>query len=254
MNKPNIVDGIEAIKDFETVKEIDKTLAMFPRALRALLSGMQIWTLKREAMIQDVANAINEKLKKHDEEEIVEPAMHIGVPALQALSYSMDSEELKNMYTNLLEKSMLRATKDSVHPGFVDIIRQLSPLDARIFESSYERKYTGIIEIRGIERVGAPGKMIDIFRNIIPETVSNEPNEVAMSVDNLKRLGLVYVDMTAGFDTEELYEYGQNKVVLNLLQEADFQVKSIAPELTALPVKGKMGITPWGQHFAKICL
>ena len=53
---------------------------------------------------------------------------------MQAISYSMNSEELREMYSNLLAKSMNSDAKTLVHPSFVEIIKQLSPFDARFLK------------------------------------------------------------------------------------------------------------------------
>ena len=49
-------------------------------------------------------------------EKIVEPEPYVAVPAIQAISYAMNSDELRNLYANLLAKSMIKDTKDTVHP------------------------------------------------------------------------------------------------------------------------------------------
>lgn len=52
------------------------------------------------------------------------PEAYVAVPALQAISYSMNSEELRNMYANLLAKAIDIDEKDKVHPAFVELIKQ----------------------------------------------------------------------------------------------------------------------------------
>ena len=65
-------------------------------------------------------------------DSIVSPEAYIAVPALQAISYCKNSEELRNMYANLLATSMLNDKKEDVHPSFGEIIKQLSPDEARM--------------------------------------------------------------------------------------------------------------------------
>lgn len=62
---------------------------------------------------------LEQKLKNIDEEKIVSPESYVAVPAIQAISYSMNSDELRNLYANLLAKAMVTPTKDAVHPSFV---------------------------------------------------------------------------------------------------------------------------------------
>lgn len=65
---------------------------------------------------------------------IESPDPHIAVPALQYISYCMDNDELRDMYANLLANSMNKVVKNGVHPGFVEIIKQLSPDEARLLK------------------------------------------------------------------------------------------------------------------------
>ena len=59
----------------------------------------------------------------------------------------MNSEELRNLYANLLAKSMYIDTKELVHPSFVEIIRQMSPIDALIFKTIMGRAVNPMINL-----------------------------------------------------------------------------------------------------------
>ena len=50
----------------------------------------------------------------------------------------MNSEELRNMYANLLAASMLKDEKENAHPSFVEIIKQLSPDEAKLLKKISE--------------------------------------------------------------------------------------------------------------------
>jgi len=67
------------------------------------------------------------KLKDIPVEKLVPPEPNIAVPSYEALRYSLDIEELREIYTNLLASSMNTDTKDYTHPASVEIIKQLSP-------------------------------------------------------------------------------------------------------------------------------
>lgn len=51
----------------------------------------------------------------------------------------MDSEELRNMYANLLAKAMNVDEKDKVHPAFVELIKQMAPREALILDGISNR-------------------------------------------------------------------------------------------------------------------
>ena len=102
-----------------TTQESGKTLALIPRAINAALVPLRQWIAEREYKIAETEKLLAQKLEHVGEEKIVTPEAYVAVPAIQAISYSMDSVELRNLYANLLAKSMNSDTKDSVLPSFV---------------------------------------------------------------------------------------------------------------------------------------
>ena len=111
----------------ETMIESGKTLATIPQTINALLLPLRKWILEKEYAFEETKILLQKKLENLKTTDIVEPEAYIAVPALEALSYSINNETLRNMYANLLANSMNKNTKDSVHPSFVDIIKQMSP-------------------------------------------------------------------------------------------------------------------------------
>lgn len=84
--------------------------------------------------LEDFKNELEQKLSSIPEEKLVEPDLMIAGPSLEALKYTYDKDELRNMYLNLLTSSMNKDIKDKAHPSYVEIIRQLTPLNAKVFK------------------------------------------------------------------------------------------------------------------------
>lgn len=83
---------------------------------------------------------VTPKLAYTVKEKIVEPDSHIAIPALIALSYTHEQEELREMYANLLANAMDSDTKDNVHPSFIEVIKQLTPKEAQLLSMLDERQ------------------------------------------------------------------------------------------------------------------
>lgn len=130
-----------------TVQEVGKFIARIPRAINAAFSGLDKWILNKEYAIDETKKLLAQKLANVDPEKIVEPEPYVAVPALQAISYSMNSEELRNLYANLLAKAMNSDTKDLVHPSFVEIIKQMSPIDALVLKEIAYSTYFPLVNI-----------------------------------------------------------------------------------------------------------
>ena len=84
---------------------------------------------KLEAFEQD----LKKKIKNIPAENLQEPPLMIAGPVLEALKYTYDEDYLREMYENLLASAMDNRNTNNAHPSFVDAIKQMSPLDARIY-------------------------------------------------------------------------------------------------------------------------
>ena len=111
-------------------KPAGELLGLVPRAIKAALSPVEKWVLQKEYNIEETKRLLEQKLEGISPDLIESPDPHIAVPALQYISYCMDNDELRDMYANLLANSMNKVVKNGVHPGFVEIIKQLSPDEA----------------------------------------------------------------------------------------------------------------------------
>jgi len=100
------------------------------RSINAALEPLHKWVLHREYNIEETKILLQQKLLNVPYELIVSPEPYVAIPALQSISYTIDSHELRDMYASLLAKSMNANQKKFVHPSFVEIIKQLSPNEA----------------------------------------------------------------------------------------------------------------------------
>lgn len=159
------------------IKPTGELLGLLARAIRAALSPIEKWVLQKEYNVAATKKILEEKLKDIPPELIEAPEPHIAVPALQYISYCMDNEELREMYANLLANSMNKVVRNGVHPGFVEIIKQLSPDEAKILRyfSAHESVPTIIMRAENERHQGFDfvknfsdiGENVDVRINII---------------------------------------------------------------------------------------
>jgi len=107
-------------------------LSLIPRTIRLWLKAWEKWVANGEEGLEKTAEALRGKVDSIPEERLREPEPYIAIPAIQQIAYCFDSSELREMYANLLATSMDSATSEYVHPSFVEIIRQLTPDEARL--------------------------------------------------------------------------------------------------------------------------
>ena len=93
---PDLYD--DALKP--ATQESGKTLALIPRAINAALVPLRQWIAEREYKLAETEKLLAKKLEHVAEDKIVTPEAYVAVPAIQAISYSMNSKELRNLYAN----------------------------------------------------------------------------------------------------------------------------------------------------------
>lgn len=232
-----------------TVQEVGKFAARIPRAINAAFSGLDKWILNREYAINETKKLLEIKLKNVDPEKIVTPEAYVAVPAIQAISYSMDSEELRSLYANLLAKAMNSDTKDMVHPSFVEIIKQMSPLDAKTLQYIFNEQNRGIPIIDLIaSRNYLDGKSYKILQpNITPITFDSIIS-ITISIENLLRLNLIHIDKL-------LYKNGYDSILkTNSFKELSKNLHAKNPNFEIEVVKKTGDLSVLGQSFCDICI
>lgn len=233
------------------VQEAGKTLALLPQVVNAMLAPLQIWIANKEYNVAETKKLLEQKLSRVGAEHIVTPDAYVAVPAMQAISYFMDSKELRNLYANLLARSMVDTEKDKVHPAFVEIIKQLSPDEARLISSLIDVDSVPLIDIHRV--VNNEGGFLIRLRNFtyLADNICDrhDPIDIAEYIDNLCRLRIIEIPegrYLAGEDTYKPLE--EHPVIVDIMN-------------TPLPkgqrweiVKKKLEVTSFGKEFIEVCV
>ena len=236
-----------------SAKSLGNTISLLPRTVGVWLSGWEKWIINGEESIRLTAQAVQEKASKIPEEKLVEPEPYVAVPAIQQLSYCYNSKELREMYANLLVSAMNRDIQHDVHPAFVDIIKQLSPLDAKALQRILSLgKVITIIDIKQVDLehtdeieqfrelcMGYSAELYDIFQNAYG---------VSASLDNLARLGLVEIYHGTYMDLEKYERYETDPFLL--------EVKNYYPtddKFRVDYIRGTAKLTTFGIRFCEVC-
>lgn len=185
-----------------TTQESGEVLALIPRTIKAALLPLRQWIAEREYKLAETEKLLAKKLEHVGEDKIVTPEAYVAVPAIQAISYSMNSEELRNLYANLLAKAMNSDTKDVVHPCFVEIIKQISPIDSLVFKTIMKKEINPLVNLIYENDEGA---FRTIISNISDIDVTSTEN-VCISIDNLIKQGIISVPNDGFYATESVYE------------------------------------------------
>lgn len=235
------------------VKPTGELVGLVPRAIKAALAPLEQWILQREYNVAETKKLLEEKLKSVPPELIEPPDAHIAVPAMQYISYCMDNNKLRDMYANLLANSMISVVKNGVHPGFVEIIKQLSPDEAKILKYLSTENTIPTVTLRYEEEDGSGIDIIKNFSNVGEVTGCEKPFEVNKYFDNLIRLGLLENGLAlASLTDKKLYEPLKNHQYF--LPLTDTTAVQKAGYFKAKFHESYMQITDYGKAFCGICL
>lgn len=174
----------------DTVKpsatEIGRTAGI---VVRTCLEPINIIFSNMHRCISMLGSAVEKKLSKSNTGTLVSPPPNIAAPV--ALHYSLlgdgkDTEDLRDMFENLLLSSMDTDTSSTVHPAFASIISQMTNDEARVVKSISALRYEYIQD-----------QNRSMFYTILGSDIGIHEDKIEMCVSNLVRLGLI--EMHTGF-------------------------------------------------------
>lgn len=195
------------------------------------------------------AKDLEEKTQHIPPEKIVEPKASIAGPALQGLAFSHEEDSLKELFLNLLSSAMNADDQYKIHPSFVEVVKQLDNLEAKLLNLIIQDANIKIIgRVIYVHPNGIRTK--DGNRHILQLLSNGEPfyhPNISIYVDNWVRLGLVEVDYTStvSFVEKEYDELQERKEYLEDNSNPD-------PELLKSMMKGCIQRTAFGAQFAEV--
>ena len=186
-----IVERIDEEKKTEIANNIGDAALIASQGLLGTLHGM-VWGVdKVSAYIEEYCP---QKLKGVPAEKIVQPAIEVAGPAVQALIFRGEKKELRELFGNLIASSMNADQKDEVHPSFVEVIKNMSADEARIMKVFVNRDTYPLIDLNAKKKGNmSRAKLISNFGHIGKIANCSSP-EVSHNLENLDRLGLVHID------------------------------------------------------------
>ena len=201
--------AVEVYKDVASpiVKPIGEILGFLPRTLKLALSGWEKWLINGEESLKLTAEAIKEKAKQIPEDKLVEPEPYVAIPTIQQISYCQNSEELRDLYANLLTSSMNADKKWQVHPSYVDIIKQLNPDEAKYLKN-LPAMVVVIHPLIDVEFSLGENGGHPIISNFTGYNLNilEHPENICAYIDNLVRLNLIEIPFGQALNDPAKYE------------------------------------------------
>lgn len=223
------------------------------RSVKALLSPVRAFLWSWEKIEEVVVSGVEKRIKTIPESQRKTPDPEIAVPLIQALTYTAQNETLREMYLNLLGNSMNVSMEKTVHPSFVELVKRMNALDAKVFdrvsdEAGYQKIINPNVAVKNERR---------IFINAMPEWFIGwkidgyDIFDVSSSLVRLGKLGVIELmfDRTAGDETYEILETHPELIPI-LDAHKNYHVNL---DLEIIATKSILYVNEYGRQFKSAC-
>jgi len=213
-------------------KEIGKALGTVAKTVNLALAPVSgvIWSY--ETIKDFVSTKVSEKLKNVPPENIITPNPVVAGPALEALKYTGHESTLREMYANLLASALDSDTADNTHPSSVEIIKQLSTIEAQIlsFLSDHEG-YPNVCSFHSSETVNggfwgssSEGVQSNQVKNEFIELCKDFSGKVDIGsvLDNFLRLKILDIESNTKQNLKESWMHSDSD---NLVERLEMEIE-----------------------------
>lgn len=254
-----IIDKVPVYDDAlkPAAKEVGKTLHTLAKAINLAISPVAAAVWGGEQIIDFVQRSVQAKLANVTIERIQAPSAHVGVPLLEALRYTGADSELSELYANLLANSMDETTAHTAHPAFVEMIRNLTPDEARVLRHLAGTGNQAVVDVKIVSPIVGwlrlKGSHQVVMRNVsmIGDSAGCEhPSLMPTYIDNLARLGLIGVANDRRITSDAPYDAIEGSPLF-------LQVRSQLGSLKWRQVqfeKHLLFVTELGRQFIRACV
>lgn len=239
-------------------QEAGKTLGNIFYAVFSIINyPIEKLRVKHTENLKKYEQDIKYELSKIPEDQLVEPKLSIVGPALEASKYYIEDEELRKMFAKLIVSSMDAELTDLSHPSFIEIIKQLSSVEALIIKHLSEHSLLPYVELSFKSFGEDPMKLTSVEPYTKIEGLDIDYYVMASSLKNLDRLGLIKFTNVkiAGDDTaiENIIHddiFDSYHEINNYMKENHLHLNTGNINIES----GNIMLTTFGQRFSKICL
>lgn len=235
-------------------KQVGRTLETVGMLINVVLSPIRDMVFKGDLIQQAIERDLRERLLYVPEEKIITPPTYIAVPTIEALRYTLGIPELRELFMNLLATSMNSDTVNDAHPAFVEIIKQMNPIDAKLMQR-FSIRQTFPIGTISLENKAGEGITL-LHPYYVSDSIDSDPEKLSVSIVNLERLGLVQIDQMAALVNKDLYNELRNHAYFLNAKAPKGYLASVnnGEEQSVVFKEGIGGLTTMGITFTTACI
>jgi hypothetical protein len=228
-----------------SAKQIGKSLETITKTINIALIPIKTLVWGYEQIEKFVTTRVAEKLKNIKEENIVTPPPHVAVPVIEALRYTGHDENLRELFANLLATSMDKETLDKAHPGYVEIIKNLSSDEALLLSAFVLKSSYPIIDVQVVYKENTGFVTLLSHYSHLHKIVALKRNDLTPSyLNNLCRLGILEIPTGIHLTAENTYEPLENDLELE-----PYRIAISKAEHKIEYNRGLIQVTTFGRQF-----
>lgn len=188
-------------------------------------------------------NSLEDNISKIPEENRIEAKTQIVMPALESAKYCVEEPILRDMFANLISSSIDNRKSNLVHPAFGELLKTMSPLDARNLLLLKTKTHLPICHLKILKSPDSGYTYVG--KNLFIVNSDNIDIDItAQSISSLTRLGLI--ESPYGVCINDNNAYLAYDEFLRI-------VKSKQPDRNLELEKRIIQLTPFGESFLQIC-
>ncbi|NEU09782.1 DUF4393 domain-containing protein [Flavihumibacter sp. R14] len=227
-------------------QQVGKALGTLAGVINVALSPLQAMVWGYERIGDWLAENLEEKLKGVSPDDIQTPNPAVAGPSLEALRFTANDVNLRELYANLIANAMNKNSSQLAHPGFVEIIKNLSTDEAIIFDFLASSIINPLVDV-SIELDQDRGQhLLESNLMIIPPELDEKLDfrlNLSAAIVNLSRLGLIEIPSGMAYTKKSNYDTLKSQIMSRYNNRSDIIIEE------------KMLImTDFGKQFKLACL
>lgn len=236
-------------------QELGKALQTVAKTVHVALAPVSALVWGYDQVKEFVSTKVADRLKNVPPENIITPKPNVAGPVLDSLRYTGHEPSLSDLYANLLAASMDKSTANGAHPAFVEIIKQLTPDEAKLIGLFIQDIPLPLLDVRWEYKNPTPektgGKEVLVnFSQLGVIAQCEFPQLTPTYIDNLCRLGLAEIPAMYQYTGKGVYDPLENAPDIQLMK---LQIEQNPEFKFSLDRKG-LRVTELGKQFGRICV
>ncbi|MFF2016212.1 DUF4393 domain-containing protein [Paenibacillus sp. NPDC058177] len=230
------------------VQKVGQALGTVLDLGNTILLPLKLANANANVFFQHHMDNYRKKMEAIPEENVGVVQPTIGLKILDEL-FTVTNEDIAELFLNLLVNASTVERAKYAHPGFIDVIKNLSSDEAKIFNEFYMNNQYVLFTELVVINFGSSIYYDVISSNIVDHVELDFPENSNFYLNNLSRCGLIAKFFK--FFKEEIGEFESlDERLLSEVKRAEEQLAASNMETARVELhKGKYEITPFGEIF-----